>query len=206
MIAQSAKAQRKLAAPVVDDPTPRIANDLVRCCKPCRELATQLDEYPSADALFAELVNAGELARATRLAGHWLSKRKSVWWATLTVWWKLRETGTPAEKLLIDTIVQWVLQPSDELRRTAGQLANQLPKNSSAALVGHAVFWSEGSVAPENCPPVEPPSHLTGHFATSAVIRAVGTDRVAQRQTLRFAAETRYADEPWTIEATAEDK
>ena len=204
MIAQPSVTKHDKRSTNVDQQMPRVQNALGLCCDTCQQLAQQLKAVPSTDLFFNFLVDDEQYLPAIRFAGHWLPKRKAIWWAVVSVWWQIRETGTTQELAVVDTVIEWVLDPTDELRRQAGKLADGLPRKSPVALVGLAVFWSGGSVAPVDCQPVNPPEQLAGHFATSAVIAAVGYLPAKQRQALRFAAETRYTEVPWAADTTAE--
>lgn len=188
----------------VEDDNRRITRGLAACCATCRTLSDELMQHASCDQLFNYLVDEKQYARAIRLAGHWLPKRKSIWWACLNVWWQNRDNKDQHELSVIDSVVWWVIDPSEASRRVAGQLATRLSNASPLALLGHAVFWSGGSVAPVDCPEVEAPSHLTGHFATSAVIGVVGASDWKQLQALRFAVEVRYAETPWLSSSNQE--
>jgi hypothetical protein len=182
-----------------DEPsTSRIGADLEACCATCRGLAKELETAGVADALFATLVDGERWEAAIRLAGHWLPKRKSVWWATL-VWWEQVRNEPPPEQLpRIEAVVEWVLDPCDNNRRRVGAEAQRLPKTTVGGILTTAVFWSEASVAPPDCPPVGPPAHITGHLTSSAIILATAGDVQRQRQSLRFAAEVYQQPEPWS--------
>ncbi|QDU58370.1 DUF6931 family protein [Aeoliella mucimassa] len=174
----------------------RVLVDLAQCCDTCRRVAGQFTDSMSADQMFHQLVDSEAWIPALRFAGHWLPKQKSIWWATTSVWAHLRETATPVELAVIDSVTNWVLAPDDQLRRQIQQEVRELPPAAPATLLAQAVYWSGGSVAPPDCPAVEPPTYITGHFASCAVVAITSASVPQQRQALRFAAETRFADLP----------
>lgn len=177
--------------------TSRIAGDLAACCATCRGLVGELESSATAETLFAELVDRQRWEAAIRLAGHWLGKRKSVWWAAFVWWQQIRDEPTPDESHAVEAVVTWVLNPCEDTRRQVGAITDKLASTTVAGIVTRAVFWSEASVAPPNCPVVAPPPHMTGHLASSAVVLATAGDVERQRQALRFAAELHQQTEPW---------
>ena len=73
---------------------------------------------------------------------------------------------------MLQATEQWVLNPTVESRRRAMKLAEQLDMKTPAAWSGAAAFWSDGSMAPPDCPSIPPADDLTGKAVSGGVILA----------------------------------
>jgi hypothetical protein len=82
----------------------------------------------------------------------------------------------------------WVFQPTEENRRAAMQKAEIAGFNTPSAWSAVAVFWSGGSMAPPEAPPVPPAERLLATAVTSAVILAAvsAEPQFADRKYRRF--------------------
>ena len=109
---------------------------------------------------------------AVRFLAHAMPKREAVWWA----WYCARRTPMPDPegklKAALDATEKWIAQPSDENCRAAHAAGEAADFGTAAGCAGLAAFFSGGSLAPPNCPPVPPGEFLTAKAVSGAVIFA----------------------------------
>ena len=100
-----------------------------------------------------------------------LPKRCAVWWLTQCTQ-AAESFKSDADRPMLALAEDWVRNPTDESRRKAMKMAEQLEMASPAAWAGVAAFWSHGSMAPPEAPSVEAPDHLTGKAVSGGAILA----------------------------------
>ncbi len=99
-----------------------------------------------------------------------LDRISGIIWAYECVRQHLGDAANPEERGTLEAALDWLKDPgSDELRREAMVRAETLGPRNSASWVGISVFWSGGSIAPADCPPVEPRPELLGTAVKSAL-------------------------------------
>ncbi|MCL4205423.1 MAG: FHA domain-containing protein [Pirellulaceae bacterium] len=137
------------------------------------EAARQLlqDDLPPADYL-DRLIAAELLTDAVRFLAAWLPKPAAVAWASGCVRSVLEETAKPADQAALDAAEAWAAQPDETKRRAAADAAKACNNSGPAASVALAAFWSEGSLAPPNLPPVPPPPTATAQSLAAALMMA----------------------------------
>lgn len=117
--------------------------------------------------------NANLVADARRLLSHALPARYSLWWALLAMTEAQRQKPFPAKVVnAILAVRDFVLKPTDKNRRLCEKLADQADLTSGGGVLGYAAFLAGGSMAPPDCPPVVPQSHLCGRLCGVAVYLA----------------------------------
>ncbi|MGF1625425.1 MAG: hypothetical protein ACFCVH_11115 [Alphaproteobacteria bacterium] len=124
-------------------------------------------------ALLAALVDAGLLGDALRLLAYALPKREAVWWACQCARQAQPETPLDPDIEIIQASEAWVYRPTDQARRAAMELAMKTGFDRAAHWLAAAAFWSGGSIAPPEAPPVEPAESLTGNAVVGAVLLAL---------------------------------
>jgi hypothetical protein len=109
---------------------------------------------------------------AVRLVAHALPKREAVWWAWVCARRAAGDAPAPPIKAALDATEKWIAQPTDELRRQAMDAAQTAGLGTGAGCAGLAAFFSGGSLAPPDAPPVPPGEYLTAKAVSGAVIFA----------------------------------
>lgn len=137
-------------------------------------------------ALLGKLIEAGLVMDALRLFAYALPKREAVWWACLCARQALADPPDEADVAILKASEAWVYRPTDKARREAMALAEKSKFDHAAHWPAAAAFWSGGSIAPEDCPKVEPAETLTGNAVVGAVLLAAvqpdGKDADRKRQ------------------------
>lgn len=138
-------------------------------------------------AFFEELCRREHYSDAIRLLAHRLPKREAIWWGCLCL---VHEWGTelaPPAAAAMNAVVDWILDPSEDLRRRAGKLGKAARLSSPAGCLGMAVFSSGGSISLPGLPHVPPKPHVTARSVASAVL-LLGARHAKhdQRQASRF--------------------
>jgi hypothetical protein len=134
-----------------------------------------VDDVPAADlalapdAYCAGLVKANELSDATNFIGHALPRYEAIVWAAQTL---MANGAFDRTHPLVVSILRWVDNPEDGLRRHIRDLAGQERKITPAKNLGNAIFFSGGSISEPDLPPVLPPSDACGKLAAASIIIA----------------------------------
>ncbi|WP_420382724.1 DUF6931 family protein [Novosphingobium sp.] len=116
---------------------------------------------------FADLVRQGRRADAVFFVAYALPRYEcAVWGAQILLEAGIADRHDP----LMVAVLRWIDQPSDELRRHAGDLADATRRNSPARSLAHAVMMSGGSIAPPELPPVQPPPETCAALVAGAVL------------------------------------
>lgn len=152
------KVTAPAAAPLAD--MAKVSDDARALLKP--EMAVR--------AYLSALVEDGLLNDALKLMAYALPKREAVWWACLCARQAQPEQPIEADLEIIKASEAWVYRPTDQSRRAAMDLALKTEFNRAAHWPAAAAFWSGGSIAPLNSPPVEPDDSLTGNGVVGAVL------------------------------------
>lgn len=116
---------------------------------------------------FATLRAQGKLFDAAAFMAHALPRYECVVWAvrSLIEGGVLERTDPFATAAL-----RWVDDPCDRLRRAAGEAAEQSGRAKAGELLCQAVFYSGGSIAPEDLAAVPAPPHMCALMASGAVL------------------------------------
>lgn len=118
---------------------------------------------------YAELVAANQTSDAISLLAHALPRYDCVVWA-LRCLLELKAIERPDPLTL--AVLRWIDQPNDTLRREVQELGDGLKPASPAALLAQAVFFSGGSIAPADLPPIQPPPEACSRMAAGAILIA----------------------------------
>lgn len=119
-----------------------------------------------------QLVDAGKLVEAARLAAHALPKREAVWWACMCARAVPDPALKPEDLASLAAAEAWVRRPEERARRAAAEIAEKTSFKSAEAWAAMGAFWSGGSLAPEGMADVPPGEHLTGVAVAGAIVLA----------------------------------
>ncbi len=122
---------------------------------------------------------------AVRFIAHALPKREAVWWAWVCARRSAGENPQPKIKAALDATEKWIAQPNDDNRRSAMAAAQEAELGTAAGCAGLAAFFSGGSLAPPDAPPVPPGEFLAAKAVSGAVIFAAAA-RQPERAPERF--------------------
>jgi hypothetical protein len=163
------------AAPPTRPPA-RLAAEVAKTL-PLSDPAKQLLAPGQTPRQFFDALLAAALAEdAIRFLAAALPKREAVWWGCLCVRDALpKPLPEPAAKALA-AAEKWARDPSEANRRAAEAAAEVAGYGTPAGCLAAAAFWSGGSLAPPNLPPVPPRDDLTGQAVAGAVLLAAVTD------------------------------
>jgi hypothetical protein len=117
---------------------------------------------------------------AVRFLAHALPKREAVWWAWICAKRSAGENPKPAIRAALDATEQWIAQPTEAHRRAAKAAADEAGMGVAAGCAGLAAFFSGGSLAPPEAPPVPPGEYLTAKAVSGAVIFAAVSQEPAK--------------------------
>ena len=128
-----------------------------------------LKDGATPEAFFAELAARELHAEAARFLAHALPKREALWWACQCV--RLACPAPPPEqKAALEAAEKYVEVPTDSNRRAAMTAAEAADFGTPAGCAAVAAFFSAGSLAPPDLPPVPPPEHLAARSVANAVV------------------------------------
>lgn len=131
------------------------------------------DARAAPSSFFDGLRQAGRLADAAFFLGQALPRYETVAWGARAVR-DLRGDGLGRgpEADALKAALLWVQDPSESRRRVAFEAAQKARDDSPERLAALAAFFSGGSMAPNDCPPVPAPKEAAGRFAAGAVVLA----------------------------------
>jgi hypothetical protein len=109
---------------------------------------------------------------AVRFVAHALPKREAVWWGWVCARRAAGDNPLPKIKASLEATEKWIAQPSEDNRRIAMAAAQKAELGTAAGCAGLAAFFSGGSLAPPEAPPVPPGEFLTAKAVSGAVIFA----------------------------------
>lgn len=115
----------------------------------------------------ARLVGNGDLASALEFMAHSMSRYDCVAWAARSA---IATNIVDRTDPLVVTVLQWIDNPDDPLRRAAGEAADAVSKDSPAKLLCMAVWFSGGSITPEEFAPVLPPADACARLAAASLL------------------------------------
>lgn len=109
---------------------------------------------------------------AVRFVAHALPKREAVWWGWVCARRAAGENPQPKIKAALDATERWIAQPNEDNRRLAMAASEKAELGTAAGCAGLAAFFSGGSLAPPDAPPVPPGEFLAAKAVAGAVIFA----------------------------------
>ena len=120
---------------------------------------------------FVNLLSGKKLyADAVRFLAHALPKREAVWWAWVSARRAAGASPPPKIKASLEATEKWIADPNEEHRRAAMAAAQTAEFGTAAGCAGLAAFFSGGSLAPPEAPPVPPGEFLTAKAVAGAII------------------------------------
>ena len=126
----------------------------------------------SSDQLIEQLASEEKFQDAIKLRAYLLEKRQAVWWGVGCLREDLDQPLSEAEAAAVDAAAAWVAEPEEAQRRDAEKHAAKLKYAGAGAMLALSAFWSDGSLAPEGSPDVEPDERLTAQGITASLVTA----------------------------------
>lgn len=123
----------------------------------------------SPEAFVQELVKKECWEDAVRFLAHALPKREALWWACACVR-QAKALASPEQEAALTAVETYVAVPTDTYRRAAWSAAETADLGTPAGCVGSAAFFSAGSLAPPDLPPVPPGELLTARGVANAIL------------------------------------
>lgn len=118
------------------------------------------------------LVSKGLRTDAIRFVAAWLPPRESIWFGCLGVWQVYRLLNQPGARELLDKIVEYIKQPTEERLVLLGS-QNEIRKDRSImGLLAQAAIYSGNNISPYAPKPIKPDPSLVGITVANALILA----------------------------------
>lgn len=134
-------------------------------------ISVQPEEAEAPEKFAVRLSTAGEDNDCLTFIAYALPKRLGVWWLIQCIL-AAESQKSDADPAMLKAAEDWVRTPTDEARRKAMQLAEELEMATPAAWAGVGAFWSHGSMGPANVPAVPPADNLAGKAISGGAILA----------------------------------
>lgn len=112
-------------------------------------------------------VAQGDVAGAVMFMGHALPRYEAVSWAASAV-----APAGQSPSPIAGAVARWLETSEESERRTLWTLAEQADEDNPERLLAYSVFFSGGSIAPEDQAPVNPDPALCGRFAAAAIVKS----------------------------------
>lgn len=122
-------------------------------------------------AFLESLLEQRQFPAAMTFLAHALPAREAVWWGCLCLRQAYGPVLAPSDAAALKASAEWVLEPTEERRRTAASLAGEMGVGSPAGSLATAVAWTGGSLGPPNpkVPEVPPGPDLPAKAVAGAV-------------------------------------
>jgi hypothetical protein len=146
-----------------------LAGDVAGKCDLDDEVLPLISGETTAREFVERLMEQSRFADGITFLAAALPKREAVWWGCQSCGGADSSTLPPDDRRAIEAAKQWVLDPSEDNRRSAEAAAKAGQLLTAPSCVAMASFLSGGSLAPPGLPEVPPPEHLTGHSVGCAV-------------------------------------
>ncbi|MFK7821561.1 MAG: FHA domain-containing protein [Planctomycetaceae bacterium] len=161
-------------------------------------LPPEPNEHPDA---YASRLRDADPESALAFLSYALPKRPAIWWLTRCVRSSLQQPTEEEEKVL-GLAEKWISSPTDEHRRHAMDEAQKQECETAACWAAVAAFWTHGSMAPPNVPPVLPKDEFTGKAVSGAIVMAAVAkepEKAPQRRSVFFdlALDVASGQETW---------
>ncbi|MCY2986620.1 MAG: hypothetical protein NTY19_01945 [Planctomycetota bacterium] len=160
------------AKPLAPGPRPLVAADLCQDLELSESAQALLDEAVLPAPYLERLSEHGLFPDAVRFLAFWLPKPQAVAWGCACVREAWSQALPAPDKNLLELAERWSQEPTEEHRRAAGTAAEATKLDGAAAWVAMGAFWSGGSLAAPELPPVPPGPSLTARAITGALMMA----------------------------------
>lgn len=135
------------------------------------------EALPPADqgvrARYEELRDQGDMVAAIDYIGHALPRMEAIWWAARLIDGEARRhPPPPRDRQALDHALRWLGEPDDDNRRASYEAAEAAGERSAERMLAMAAFFSGGSIAPPDLPPVLPAPETACRFVVGAVLAA----------------------------------
>jgi hypothetical protein len=118
-------------------------------------------------AFLLRLRGSGTPEEAVTLTVHAVQPKLAIWWAHECLR-QVPDALSPLDREMMEAVGAWIAQPSQTLRHDLMRRALWAQTRSPGVMLGLAVGWSGGSVAPNDPAPV--PIHRTPKALNTAVL------------------------------------
>jgi len=141
---------------------------------------------------FETLRRNGEEGQAALFIASALPRLEAITWVTKALPQPIKShPNFKDRRQLRDMVQRWVDDPDDESRRAIFEMAEDADTQWPETLLGLAVYFSGGSIAPPDLDPVLPDPEIAAHLAAaalqSAAVEYAGTDENFMNRALDLA-------------------
>jgi hypothetical protein len=119
-------------------------------------------------AFVADLVASRQYPAAVDFLAHALPPREAVWWGCICLRHAAPELAPP-EQAACKAAVDWVLDPTDDIRQAAQKPGEAAGLATPAGGLALAATWTGGSLAPPKLPAVPPGPFLPAKAVAGAI-------------------------------------
>lgn len=130
------------------------ATEVLERYEPSEAATGLVKEDMTPGRLLEYLLHEGLMEDSLSLMAYGLPRREAVWWASQCVEIVTPEDADAAATDAIAAAKLWLEDPSDENRRAAMVAADAATYETPAGCLALSVFFTEGSMAPADCPDV----------------------------------------------------
>lgn len=130
------------------------AKEILERYEPSDQAAALATDGTPPDRFLDRLIAEELVEDALSFLAYALPRREALWWGLRCVREITPPEPPPEIGAALASVDAWVGKPSDELRRAAMKAAEAATYATPAGCLALAVFFSEGSMAPADCPPV----------------------------------------------------
>ena len=130
------------------------------------------DDWPAPEVgvaeQFATLRTSGQVSAALDYLAHALPRLEAVAWAIEMVE-AAPATPSPSARHALACARRWWGERSDAHRRAAGDAAEAIGRLVPERFLGQAIYYSGGSIAAPDQPPLWPPENIAARYVSGAI-------------------------------------
>lgn len=148
------------------------------------------EKHTDQEDLIQEMAKQEMFQDAIKLRAYTLPKREAIWWGCLCLRNDLSDPLPDEQTEALVAAEEWVEKNDETRRRHAESKAAAAQYSGPGATLALGAFWSDGSLAPEGSPKVEPDERLTSQGITATLVAAAyhGDPKLANDRFLAFLA------------------
>ena len=119
--------------------------------------------------IISYLVDDKLFEQAVKFLSLGLPAREGIWWSYISAEDVEKENECEKTKKALGNVHKWVKFPTEDKRRLAEKLAEDLELYTPTSWASMAVFWSGGSIVPEGKLKVEPEHFMCGEAIFNSI-------------------------------------
>lgn len=143
--------------------------DIIKQLELSATIEESINQFQTDIEVFNALIDCQHYQQAIKFLSLGLPKREAIWWAYISAEQVEADKNCLKTQNLLKKANDWVRNPDEEKRRSIYGLSQSLDLYTPSSWMGMAIYWSGGSIAPEDKPEVHPRPFMFGKAVANAI-------------------------------------